>query len=125
MKRYLGEFVIGTAALHTAVGIALGWTQLAGIASDGFFNVIDPHFDRAAIFWFLSYGLLLFVIGLMVKWAQKEIGRLPHWLAWLFLGMGIISVALMPISGFWLLFPIAWMAYDAGSDPETAAAHSG
>ncbi|MEM8856807.1 MAG: DUF6463 family protein [Chloroflexota bacterium] len=125
MKKYLGEFVMGTAILHTVVGILLGWSQLVGIASDGFFNVIDPYFDRAAIFWFLSYGLLLFVIGLMVKWAQKEIGWLPRWLAWLFLGMGITSVILMPISGFWLLFPIAWMAYASGQDPVTAAAHSG
>lgn len=117
MKKYLSEFIFGTALLHTVVGLLLGWSQLQAIASSGFINAIDPHFDRAAIFWFLSYGLLLFVIGGMVKSMQQSAVQLPSWLPWVFWGMAIPSVILMPISGFWLLFPIGWLAFQASAEP--------
>ena len=111
MKKFVGELMIGTAILHTVVGLTLGYTQLQAIAQSGLLNSIDPHFDRMAIFWFLSYGALLFIIGGMMRWMQRQTGRLPAWLAWMFWGMGVPSVILMPISGLWLLFPLGWLAY--------------
>lgn len=112
MKKYVGELMITTALLHTVVGLLAGYAQLAEIARSGFFNSIDPHFDRIAIFWFLSYGALLFLIGGMMRWMQQQTGRLPSWLAWVLWGMGVPSVILMPISGLWLLFPLGWLAYE-------------
>ncbi len=120
MKKYLSELIFGTALLHTVVGLLLGWDQLRAIASSGFINAIDPHFDRVAIFWFLSYGLLLFVIGGMVKSMQQSAVQLPSWLPWVFWGMAIPSVILMPISGFWLLFPIGWFTYKANTEHKLA-----
>ncbi len=111
MKKYLSEFIFGTALLHTVVGLLLGWEQIRAIASGGFFNAIDPHFDRMAIFWFLSYGFLLCVIGGIVRVMQQSAVPLPSWLSWVFWAMAIPSVILMPVSGFWLLFPIGWLAY--------------
>ena len=111
-KKYAGEWMLATAGLHTVVGVLVGPAQFAEIAQSGFFNAIDPHFDRMAIFWFLSYGALLFVIGGMMRWAQQQAGRQPAWMAWVLWGMGIPSVILMPLSGLWLLFPLGWLAYD-------------
>lgn len=119
MKKYVGELMIGTAILHTVVGIALGYTQLKAIAQSGLFNSIDPHFDRMAIFWFLSYGALLFVIGSMMRWMQQQAGRLPSWLSWMLWGMGVPSVILMPVSGLWLLFPLGWLAYEPSQSAVT------
>ncbi|MFK7803416.1 MAG: DUF6463 family protein [Anaerolineae bacterium] len=111
-KEYAGEWMIATAGLHTVIGLLVGTTQFAAIAKSGFFNAIDPHFDRMAIFWFLSYGFLLLLIGGMMRWAQQQTGRQPSWLAWFLWGMAIPSVILMPLSGLWLLFPLGWLAYD-------------
>ena len=102
---------MATAILHTAVGLLVGYQPLMDIAQGGFVNAIDPHFDRMAIFWFLLFGILLFLIGWLVRWIDHQIGHLPNWLAWFLWGLALFAVVLMPISGFWLLFPIGWLAY--------------
>lgn len=111
MKKYVGEIIIATAILHTIVGLILGYQPLLAIAQSGFFNSVDPHFDRMAIVWFLMFGVLLFLIGSLIRWIQPQIDGLPNWLAWFLWLLAISGVILMPISGFWILFPIGWLVY--------------
>ena len=110
MKKYTGEFIMATAMLHTIVGFMFGGQPLLDIVRSGLFNAVDPHFDRMAIVWYLLFGVLLFSIGALVRWMQRETGRLPGWLSWFFWIFAVPNVILMPISGFWLLFPLGWLA---------------
>jgi len=61
-EKYIGEIIIATAILHTIVGLIAGYQPLLAIAQNGFFNSVDPYFDRMAIVWFLMFGVLLFLI---------------------------------------------------------------
>jgi len=102
MKRWLGILIMATAVLHTVVGLLLAAQPLLDVVQSGFFNAVDPHYDRMASVWFLLFGALLFLLGLFVQWSLNETGRLPVSVGWGFLMTCTIGVILMPISGIWL-----------------------
>jgi len=109
MKRWIGPLLIATAALHTVVGIILASGSLADIVKAGIFNAVDPYLDRMAAFWFLTCGAALLLMGLMVQWGIRQTDTLPVSLGWGLMIMGIVGVIMMPVSGFWLLLPQAYM----------------
>lgn len=109
MKHRLGTYMIATAGLHTVVGLVFASEPLMKIMNDGFFNAVDPHFDRMSAFWYMAFGVLLFFIGLLENWGVRQTGTLPASLGWGLLIFGIICVVLMPLSGFWLVFPQAYL----------------
>ena len=109
MKKYAPQIIFAIATLHTLVGLFFGAAVLGEIAQDGFFNTIAFQFDREAIFWFLMTGILLYIIGGLIRWMQRENGRLPGWRAWSFWLIGLPSVILMPASGLWSFFLIGWL----------------
>ncbi|NOU94368.1 hypothetical protein GC093_14230 [Paenibacillus sp. LMG 31456] len=110
LKKYSGEMLAWTAALHTVVGIVVYWKQIADIASDGFINAIEPqlHANRAAAFWFLSFGLLLFMLARLMNWLIRVKGTdVPKFVGVHLLVLSLIGVFFMPVSGFWLVIPQA------------------
>jgi hypothetical protein len=122
-KITIGAMILAIAALHQLVGIAagLGWiapsagvaprAPLVAIASDGVVDAVEPHFDRAAIVWFLLFGVALALVGLVVREAEFE-GRSPsRTFAICVAAMCAIGVVLMPVSGFWLGLIPAFFAW--------------
>ncbi len=103
MKRWIGPLLMATAVLHTVIGLMLAAQPLLDVVQDGFFNAVDPYFDRMAAIWFLLFGVLLFLLGLFVQWALQETGRLPASVGWGLLITSVVGVVLMPVSGFWLV----------------------
>jgi hypothetical protein len=101
--------MISTAALHTVVGLIFAYGPLMKIINAGLFNSVDPYYDRMSAFWYMSFGVLLFFIGILESWGIRETGTLPASLGWGLLIFGIIGVILMPISGFWLVLPQSYM----------------
>lgn len=108
MKKWIGLLLMGTAVLHTAVGLLVFGGILADIGRAGIWNAIDPHYDRATAVWFLLFGFILFLLGMLVQWVEQQTGTLPHSLGWGLLLIGVMGVVLMPVSGFWLIFPQAY-----------------
>ncbi|GAA4428356.1 hypothetical protein GCM10023169_29380 [Georgenia halophila] len=63
---------------------------------------------RSAVFWYVTAGLLIIVIGALVIWVERFTGHVPRFVAWALLVVTAWGVLLMPVSGFWaLLAPVA------------------
>jgi len=82
----------------------------------GFFNTIKPgvNFDRQATFWFLVFSPLLFLLGQITNRAVD--GRDTHVLklvGWYLVGLGVVGVAVLPISGNFTLIAVGWMVLRA------------
>lgn len=104
-----GAQLVAIGVLHQVVGLALGRSVLAAIASDGFVSAIEPSFERIALFWFLWFGWVLLLLGGAVL-ALEGRGGAPRWLA---IAIGVMAVGgglMIPVSGFWLaLVPVGMM----------------
>jgi len=103
---------VGT--LHLLAGPVFYPQPLAAIVQDGFFNAVNlnpAQFDREAAFWWTEFGVMLLLLGGLVHWAQAKTGTLPAFLGWSLMAIGAVGVILMPISGFWLVFPQAVLVF--------------
>ncbi|RAV19254.1 DUF6463 family protein [Paenibacillus contaminans] len=110
LKSYSGVMLAWTAFLHTIVGIIIYREQIADIASDGFINAVKPqlHAGRAAAFWFLMAGVLMFMLARLMNWLIRVKGTVvPKFVGVYLLALSLIGVFFMPVSGFWLVIPQA------------------
>jgi hypothetical protein len=65
---------------------------------------------RKAGFWYAMAGVAIAAFGWMTGHAERNGGTLPAKLPAVLAGMGTVGVALDPQSGFWLFYPLAWIA---------------
>jgi hypothetical protein len=65
---------------------------------------------RAAGFWYAIAGVAVTAFGWMTGHVERGSGRVPTATPAVLAGIGAAGVALDPKSGFWLFFPIAWIA---------------
>ncbi|MCE5173485.1 DUF6463 family protein [Paenibacillus profundus] len=66
------------------------------------------HANRAAAFWFLLFGLLLFMLARLMNWLIRVKGTdVPKFIGVHLLALSLIGVFFMPVSGFWLIIPQA------------------
>jgi hypothetical protein len=65
---------------------------------------------RAAGFWYAIAGVVMTAFGWMTGHAERNGGALPAALPAVLAGVGATGVALDPQSGFWVFFPLAWIA---------------
>jgi hypothetical protein len=65
---------------------------------------------RKAGFWYAMAGVAIAAFGWTTGHVERNGGTLPAALPAVLAGMGTAGVALDPQSGFWLFFPLAWMA---------------
>ena len=106
MKNWIGLWVIGISIIHTVFAFIFFRAGLDSILKDGIFNTVGQDSLRAASVWFLLFGFLLFILGLvLVAWEKSTRTPLPVSAAWGLLFLGILGIVLMPVSGFWLIFP--------------------
>lgn len=106
MKHWIGRWVMGVAIIHILVAVVLFSEVLSSIVQDGVFDTIGEDPMRVASVWFLLFGPVLFILGIvLVSWERKTSLPLPKSAGWALLFLGIFGVALMPVSGFWLIFP--------------------
>lgn len=108
MRRWVGRWLMGVSALHTAFAAAVFGEVLASIARRGVFNTVGADPMTGAVAWFVLFGAMLFICGLAVAALEASSpGRLPRSLGWALLAMAVVGITLMPASGFWLVFPPA------------------
>lgn len=108
MKRWKGRFLIGNGIFHGVLGIILFVHPLYAIAQAGVWNSLglDPLHHLA--FWFMIDSIWSILLGLLADWVEgQNQGLLPQSLGWGVLMLAVIGIMIMPISGFWLLLPVA------------------
>lgn len=108
MLRRSGYVLMAIAVLHEVVGLFFYGSTLVEIFQAGFFNTINPpYWQRDAAFWFLQFGVLLFLMGWVAQWALRTVGYIPAFVSGGVLLVSVIGVLMMPASGFWLAIPVA------------------
>jgi hypothetical protein len=117
----VGRLLLGIAALHTLVGLAVGFgvlpdpplvgAPLAGVLADGVLDAVAVDVGRVAVVWFLFFGLALALLGLLAHDVERRGLGLPRSLAHGLLGLFVVGVVLLPASGFWLAFAPLVLAY--------------
>lgn len=107
MKRWIGNWLMGVAVLHTAFAVAVHGGVLRSIGERGVFNTVGGDPLTGAVAWFVLFGVLLFACGLAVSALEKAGAPMPRSLGVCMLALTALGVLLMPASGFWLAFPPA------------------
>jgi hypothetical protein len=109
MRRWVGRWLLGVAALHTFVGLVAFAAPLRALLAPGAVDVLgagDPR--RALAFWFLVSGVLTALVGYLTDRLERATGGpLPAALGWALLLLGVGGGVLAPVSGFWLVLPAA------------------
>lgn len=113
-RPWVGGSILLIGVLHVASSPALYGPALDSIVAGGIVNTLDtdPQASdlRAAGFWFVSAGLIVILLGLVVAWVERCCDVVPG-----FLGPGLIiitafGVVIAPTSGFWLFLVPATLA---------------
>ncbi len=104
MKRWKGIWIIAVSILHTIFAIVSYGAVYKKMINDGFIDSVNSVHSGVAT-WFLLFGILMFALGLMTYFYEKTGNQIPKSIAFTLLVLTILGAALMPVSGFWLLFP--------------------
>ena len=108
MKRWIGLWIMGTSVIHTLFALVVFRETWIQVVANGIFDTVKDSFEVGAPVFFLLWGLLYFVFGLVIHALEKaKTTPLPKSLGWGLLINAIVAVVLIPQSGFWLLFPPA------------------
>lgn len=106
-RRWIGRWIVGVGVVHTAFGLIFQRGTLAVLWGEGLVNTVNGQPEREFAFWFIFFGLLAILFGLLVDWCEKRQLGLPRFLGWALLVLTSVCVVIMPISGGWLLLPPA------------------
>ena len=108
MNRLIGRLLMVTGIGHTLVGVVVFREALSGIFHNGFLNAFWPHFDRLSAFWFLLFSPALFMLGQITNRAvERQDAYTLRIVGCYLLGIAIVGVAALPISGFWIVIALA------------------
>ncbi|MCO7187953.1 MULTISPECIES: DUF6463 family protein [unclassified Pseudoalteromonas] len=104
---FLGNGLIFTGLLHNLVGILMGWEVLTAMHQEGWFatTVVNGSmlFDREAIVWFLSSGVLFLLLGSVLRQLSTYQIPVPGLFAPSLTLFGVVLAIIMPFSGAYLL----------------------
>lgn len=110
MKITFSGLLKALALLHTIIGLYFFRDPLLSWIQAGIFNAIEPHFDRAAAFWFLLAGWFIFLLAQLVRYLEQQHLNLPRTFLLSWIALGIIGMVAMPVSGFPLVALAGWWA---------------
>lgn len=104
MKEWIGKWVMFVAIGHTAVASLFFGSAYRELAADGFYNSVKSAKTGFAV-WFALFGVILFVVGMLISTIEKNGLQVSNSVGVVLLLLTIAGVVLMPVSGFWLMFP--------------------
>ena len=118
MGKIAARVLIAIGILHLLLFLWFGRRVLAAVASEGFWNTIDPIRDRQMIFWALMTGVFGLLFGQLALWVESHGKRLPAFLGWELIALALVTGVLMPASGGWLfLIPAVLLLLGARKAP--------
>jgi hypothetical protein len=106
--KYAGLYAIGIGLIHNTFGFILGWGIIVEIWNDGLIHALSKEQTREFLFWFLSTGFFIIMLGHFFHWYIRTYQRaLPRWTGIYSLSYGIVGCTLLPVSGIWLFIPLS------------------
>lgn len=107
MKHWIGRWLMGTAFIHTMVATFQYSSVLVSVVERGVFNTVAGDPVIGAVAWSLLLGCVAMVGGFTVNELELAKVPLPKTLGLCLLALATMGAVLVPVSGFWLLFPAA------------------
>jgi hypothetical protein len=107
MRHWIGPWLMGTAVIHTVVASVQYWDVIGSIVDGGVFNTVAGDPVIGAVVWSLLFGCVAMIGGFAVNALERAAVPLPKTLGGCLLALAIVGAVLVPVSGFWLLFPAA------------------
>lgn len=105
MKSWISKWIMFVAVGHTTVAMLFFSKFYAEILQNGLINTVKSPQTGLAV-WFLLFGFMLFIFAMLVAVIEKnENTQIPFSIGIALLILTLLGVILMPVSGFWLLFP--------------------
>lgn len=115
-KNVSGRVLKLIGVLHVLGGAVVGRGSLARIFREGFFGEADSglghlpeHADKEMVFWFMLWGVYAFILGQAVSWIEGRGERPPASVGWTVAASSLLSIALYPKGGFWLVLIPAYL----------------
>ncbi len=108
MRRWVGRWLVAVSVGHVVLAIVVFRTVLAAVVERGLVHAVggDPRTQLAV--WFVLFGVMLFICGLSIDALERaSSNQVPKFIGGCLLALGVLGAALMPMSGFWLVFPPA------------------
>jgi hypothetical protein len=106
MKNWVGKWLMFVSIGHTTVSVMLFSSIYKDMFLDGLFNTVHDE-STASASWFLLFGFLLFILAWMIYVFEKKAVEIPKIIGVLLFSLTTLGVILMPLSGFWLVYPAA------------------
>src|SRR5262245_8115110 len=112
MRGITGLLLIAIGILHTVVGVVSGRSVVSRISEATFSTEASRQLvaglGKQFAFWFLFGGFLLLVLGHLLTWVERRLGRaVPSFVGWELLALSVAGLLVMPVSGFWLVLAVA------------------
>ena len=108
--KYSGTLLMATGVLHIILAIIRNYNIYREIFLDKLLNSVSNDVQRSLAFWFLMIGVLLILWGQTLQYyIKRESQPAPLFTGYALLIMSIIGCLMIPISGFWLFLPQAFI----------------
>ena len=108
MKRWIGRWLVAVSILHVIFAVFVFRKVLAPVVQRGLVNAVGTEPLTSLAVWFVLFGVMLFICGLSIDALERaSSNHVPKFIGWCLLALGVLGAALMPVSGFWLVFPPA------------------
>ena len=108
-RHWIGHWMMLVAAIHTVYGLVVFNADLWAMVRLGFLDTVGQDSRRAAVAFFMLFGLLLAVLAHATTALERSSQRAPlQRMGWSLLLLCAVAVLLMPSSGFWLMGPALW-----------------
>lgn len=105
MKRWIGRWIFAVGLIHTLFGLVVFSSTWRLLAGEGWLNTVNGQPEREFPFWFLTAGVLTLLLGAVVDHVEASGESWPRFIGWGLVALTVPILAIMPISGGWLLAP--------------------
>jgi len=119
MKNWIGKWVMFVAICHTTIAIIFFGGIYKEMFAGGLVNSVTSAKSGLAA-WFLLFGGLLFLLGLVLSEIEKTPQiQMPKSIGITLLVLSGVGIVLMPASGFWLLLPVVFPMFKKQQEMNT------
>lgn len=105
MTKWIGRLLMAGGLIHVVSAIAIYPRVIGEIVSRGIFDTVPGNPEVGVFVWSVFFGCVAFIGGIAVNAREHAQVAIPQSIAWSLLVLGMIGIVLVPLSGFWLLFP--------------------
>tara|TARA_B110000971_G_C19860122_1_gene431256 strand:- start:505 stop:873 length:369 start_codon:yes stop_codon:yes gene_type:complete len=104
MMYWKGKWIMAVAVLHTVFSLYYFSAPYQEVLNSGIINSVKTPEIGLAV-WFFIFGIILFISGQLILAIEKINQPVPLAAGLGLLVLAVLGAVLMPVSGFWLIFP--------------------